>query len=328
MFKKTWRQIKIFIILIITLVCLPHSILPNRTDDTGRDDLENYKKLNESEQRLTEYKDTDESLRLKLVQLDIINKSRKKNNASPVKLDILASRVANKMCREAAENKYIGHWNLAGEEPYLRYAFAGGYDHISENAYGVWSSDNYTVSNSLISSMMKSGHEKFMAERAPNDGHKQNIIDKSHNFVGIGYYLAGKQFRYYEEFIDRYLDFENIPQVLNINESRSITVKTDGSFFLYYLIIYHEKFPVPQKVAQLTKTGSYQDFSNEEYKKLLAWELASYRYGNSYNIPLKFTREGLYYIHIYLDNKEIKNPSALNTKGKTEGCGIVIRVEK
>ena len=56
-----------------------------------------------------------------------------------VKLDILASRVANKMCREAAENNFIGHWNLAGEKPYHRYAFAGGYDHVSENAFGEWS---------------------------------------------------------------------------------------------------------------------------------------------------------------------------------------------
>ena len=91
-------------------------------------------------------KDNDEALKLKIDQLDFINKSRKRNNASPVKLDILASRVANKMAKEAAENEYLGHWNMAGEEPYLRYAFAGGYDHVSENAYGEWSSDNYNYS--------------------------------------------------------------------------------------------------------------------------------------------------------------------------------------
>ena len=40
--------------------------------------------------------------------------------------------------------------------------------------------------------MMKSGHEKFMAEKAPADGHKVNVIDKAHNFVGIGFYLVRK----------------------------------------------------------------------------------------------------------------------------------------
>jgi len=43
---------------------------------------------------------------------------------------------------------------------------------------------------------------------------------------------------------------------------------------------------------------------------------------------MKFAKEGLYYIHIYLDKKEIKKPSSLTTKGKIQGSGIVIKVEK
>src|SRR5664280_672241 len=203
MFKIDVKHIRKFIILIIVSVLVPQSMFPQKTENRGTNDLENYVELNEKEQRLIDFKDTEESLKLKLVQLGVINKSRMKHNALPVKLDILASRVANKMCREAAEDGYIGHWNMAGEEPYLRYAFAGGYDHVSENAYGEWSSDNYNVS--LTGALMKSGHDKFMAERAPNDGHIQNIIDKSHNWVGIGLFITGRQFRYYEEFIDRYL---------------------------------------------------------------------------------------------------------------------------
>ena len=84
-----------------------------------------YKMLNDNKKRLYEYRDDDNNLRLKLIQLDIINKSRKRHNAPPVKLDILASRVANMMSREAAENGYISHWNMKGEKPYHRYAFAG-----------------------------------------------------------------------------------------------------------------------------------------------------------------------------------------------------------
>ena len=122
------------------------------------------------------------------------------------------------MAKEAAENEYIGHWNMAGEEPYLRYAFAGGYDHVSENAYGEWSTENYSNNPQTIEFKMKEGHGKFMSETAPDDGHKQTIIDKAHNFVGIGYYLSGNQFRYYEEFIDRYLEFENIPASVNKGE--------------------------------------------------------------------------------------------------------------
>jgi uncharacterized protein YkwD len=324
MFRRKMKPIQTLLLLSL----FPIGLFPQGKANSAIDNLKLYMELNRKEVRMMEYKDNEEALKIKLTQLDVINKSRKRNRVSPVKLDILASRVANRMCREAAENNYVSHWNLAGEKPYHRYAFAGGHDHVSENAFGEWTSGNYSDSNSEISKMMESGHKSFMSERAPNDGHKKNIIDRTHNFVGIGFFASENQFRYYEEFIDRYFDFENIPSELKINESGSITVKTNGSYFLYYLIIYREKFPVALKVAQLKKTGSYQDFSNEEYMKLAAWELALYRHGNTYAIPLKFSREGLYYIQIYLDKKEIKNPSALNTKGKTGGCGIVIRVEK
>jgi uncharacterized protein YkwD len=314
--------------LVAIMVFVPSSLLSQVKNEPVQVDLAYYTDLNNKEVRLNEFKDSEAALGLKLKQLDIINKSRKHYRAAPVKLDILASRVANRMCREAAENGYVSHWNLAGEKPYQRYAFAGGYDHISENAYGEWSTANVGSSDKEISGMMAAGHGSFMAERAPADGHKKNVIDKSHNFVGIGYFATSSQFRYYEEFIDRYFGFENIPSQMKINESGSITVSTNGGSYLYFLIAYREKFPVPMKVTQLKKTGSYQDYTNEESLKLTGWELARYREGNVYNIPLKFTRDGLYYIHIYLDKKEVKNPGTISTKGKVEGSGIVIRVEK
>lgn len=326
MFRKIWKTLKYFIILAVILICLPHSIFPHAAEDSTQDELEKYLKQNDNETRLIEFKDSPDALKLKLIQLDIINKSRKKYNADPVKLDILASRVANKMSKEAAENNYTGHWNLAGEKPYHRYGMAGGYDHVSENAYAEWSSEKYQLSNEMISSLMKSGHASFISERAPNDGHKKTIIDKSHNYVGIGFYLAGKQFRYYEEFIDRYFEFENIPAAVKTGEPFDITLKTDGKSFLYFLIVYYEKYPSPLTPAQISSKGSYSDFTENDYSKLFAWDLSRYRNGTLYQIPLKFSEAGLYYIHIYTDKKEIKEHGSLDTKGKTPYSGIVIKV--
>ena len=328
MFRKTFKQLKYLLIIVVILACFPRSILPHQTSVIEKDDLENYIRLNENELKLMEYKDSEDALKLKLIQLGVINTNRKKFRADPVKLDILASRVANKMCREAGENKFVGHWNMAGEKPYQRYAFAGGNDHVSENAFGEWSSDNYNVSNSLISSLMKKGHNSFMSERAPANGHKQNIIDKFHNYVGIGFYLSGIQFRYYEEFIDRYFEFENIPAEVKPGEPFSITLKTNGNDFLYYMIVYRENFPEELKPARIMKKGSYDDFSTEQYLSIPAWDLARYRSGITYKIPLMFSKEGLYYIHIFSDKKEILKPGSLNTKGKSPASGIVIRANK
>jgi hypothetical protein len=293
----------------------------------GKGDFAHYRSLNEKETRLSGYKDSDEALSMKLVQLALINSSRKKYDADPVKLDILASRVANKMCREAAENGYVSHWNLAGEKPYHRYAFAGGYDHVSENAYGEWTSGGqYEISNTLIANMMKDGHGRFMKERAPNDGHKKNIIDKAHNYVGLGFHITKSHFSYYEEFINRQLVFSDIPVSLRVNEAATITIDTRGKSYLYFLMVYREKFPQPRKLSQLKNTGGYDDYTDELYLQIPAWDLAKYNRDFVYKIPLKFSKEGLYYIHIYTDKKQNTGQSALTTKGKAPLSGIVISV--
>ncbi len=327
MFTKLWKTLKFFIAIAVVLIILPHSILPSRSSDVRKETLDEYSRLNNAEKRLSDFRDDDEALKLKLQQLEIINASRKKNNAPPVKLDILASRVANKMSMDAAVNDFTGHWNTAGEKPYHRYAFAGGQDHVSENAYGEWSSANYISTPALISSMMKTGHGKFMSERPPADGHRKTVIDKSHNYVGIGYYLQGKQFRYYEEFIDRYLEFENIPSAVKEGEAFNITVKTGKGTFLYFLTAYREEFPSPVSPAKLKNKGGYADYGDEQTIKVNPWELARFRRGNNYTIPLKFSKSGLYYVHIYIDDKEAANASSMSTQGKTQASGIVIKVE-
>ncbi len=327
MFRKFWKTIKFFLIIAIVLICLPRSIFPSQTSEIGKSEMEYYNRLNDSEKRLAAFKDDEEALKLKLMQLEVINISRKRNKAGALKLDILASRVANRMCREAADNNYLGHWDLAGEKPYLRYAFAGGYDHVSENAYGKWSSDRFTPSASNISSMMRVGHDTFMAEKAPNDGHKKNIINKMHNFVGIGYYLSGNQFRYYEEYIDRYLEFEDIPAEVKIDEPFSITVRTPPENSLYYLVIYRENFPEPMTPRQIGNKGSYEDFTGDQFLGMGGWDLDPFSKGSVYKIPLRFPKEGLYYIQIYSGKKEENSRSSVTTKGKTPVSGIVIAVK-
>ena len=326
MFRKFWKTVKFFLIIGILLICLPHSILPKKADDVRKDEYEQYAKLNDAENRLKEYRDDEDALKLKIRQLEVINASRRKHNAGPVKLDILASRVANKMCREAAENNYLGHYNLAGEKPYHRYAFAGGYDHITENAYGEWTTGAYNVTGQVAYSMMNKGHSTFMAEKPPYDGHLKNVINKSHNFVGIGYYLSDRQFRYYEEFVDRKFEFENIPTAVKPGVPFSITVRTSGDTYLYYLVAYREEFPVPMKPEAISRKGSYPDFTEEQYIRIPAWDLAKMRSGSAYTIPLKFSDPGLYYIQIYEDKKEISGHGSVNTAGKTPFSGIVITV--
>jgi uncharacterized protein YkwD len=318
-------MIKMRYLIVLCLTCT--QLFSQQGNYPANPDFGYYKELNDKEVRLAEYKDNDEALKLKLNQLNAINNSRNRYRVSPLRFDILSSRVANKMCREAAENGYLSHINLAGEKPYHRYALAGGYDHIAENASSQSTSGSYEKSSAAIAEMMKEGHESFMSERAPYDGHKKNVIKGSHNYVGLGYYITDHEFRYYEEYVDRYLEFENIPTVMKTGVQGSITIITKGKIYPYFLIVYRDEFPKPQTVSQLQRTGSYGDFSNEDYLDIPAWDLTRYKNGNRYTIPLKFTKEGLFYLQLYIDDNEYTGSTALDTKGKTVATGIVIKVE-
>ena len=315
------KKLSKIIILVAIVVCMPASITTSSSELVL---INEYIQLNDAEKRLPEYKDDVEALRLKLAQVDIINASRKRNRADAVKLDILASRVANKIAVEAAQNDFTGHWNLRGEKPYHRWAAAGGHDNVTENAYGEWTSARYEISPATIASMMLNGHKAFMAERPPNDGHKKTTINTYHNFVGLGFALTENRFRYYEEYINRYIEYKDIPQNVKTDTEFTINVKPMNNEFLYFMVVYRDRPLVPMTPEQIRRRASYSDFGDEEVMKIPAWDLAKYRSTDGYSIPLKFSREGIYYIQMYLDKTELTTPRSINTRGKEPASGIVI----
>ena len=289
--------------------------------------FEEYKILNNQETRYLEYKDTEEMLAVKLAQLLYINRSRELYNVQPVKLDILASRVANRMSREACEENYTGHWNTRGEKPYHRYAFAGGVDHVVENASAKWSSGSFENSPGTYSNFMMEAHDQFMAERPPYDGHKQNCIDPNHNYIGIGCYLVGGQFRYYEEFLDRYIDFIEVKSTVSVNEPINLRIKPiDRDSYIFAVLVYFEEMPSRMTPSEINNMGSYPDFTNTTELSLWPWDLDVNQHTGVYTIPLSFRRRGSFYVQIYLSEEEYRGGYA-STEGKIQASGLVIRIE-
>jgi uncharacterized protein YkwD len=287
---------------------------------------ERYRSLNEAEGRLEEYRDSDESLALKLAELAYINASRARYRSPAVELDILASRVANRQALEAAQNGFRGHWNLRGEKPYQRYAFAGGTDHVSENASATWTSGEFLRSLGKVSTFMAEAHDRFMAERAPNDGHKRNCIAPEHTHVGLGFHLAKSAFAYYEEFVDRYLEFVDPPFAAGRGERVQIAVRPlREGLFAYAVITFWEPFPKAMTVAEVNARGSYSDYTSVQEHTLWPWELVTDEAGLT-RIPLTFSRAGLYYVQVYLDTKKPSGHSA-DTRGKIQASGLVVRVD-
>lgn len=289
-------------------------------------DIEKYILLNNNEQRLLRYKDDNKTIILKLKQLILINASRKKHRKQPVELDIFASRVANKIATQAATENFMGHWNTQGESPYQRFAFAGGKDHIMENASALSSTQNLPEKDDDISSYMQQAHNAFMAEKAPNDGHKQNCINTYHNFVGIGYYLYKNQFRYYEEFVDRYIVFGEFPTNVSIDQRIHIPVKAINDKHIYMALTYYEKTPSKMSVSSINKRKKYDDFTKELSQQILPWNLPKPNKDNFYNLEFTFKKKGLYYIQIFLDKTPYVSGKA-TTKNKIQASGVVISVK-
>ncbi|MGQ1787865.1 CAP domain-containing protein [Saccharicrinis sp. GN24d3] len=288
-------------------------------------EVKKYHQLNDQEIRLGEYKDDKSVLLIKLNQLAHINASRKKYRKPPVQLDILASRVANKIAKEAALGNFMGHFNTRGEKPYHRYAFAGGTAHVSENASALSSSEHLASAPKDIAAYMQQAHNAFMAERAPNDGHKQNCIDPNHNSVGLGFHLHKGQFRYYEEFLDLYMTTGDFKTTVTANEKFKIPVKPIKGKYVHMILAYYEKFPNPMSASAINRQMKYDDYTNDLAYKILPWELPKPNARGFTELAFDFKKKGLYYIQIYLDDKPYTSGSA-STKNKIQASGIVITV--
>jgi hypothetical protein len=72
MFRKTWKTIKIFLIIIVILICVPHSFFPKKESKDQKNEL----KSNQKEQSITGLKNS---------MSDTIPKSSSQNNTSKLK---------------------------------------------------------------------------------------------------------------------------------------------------------------------------------------------------------------------------------------------------
>lgn len=299
-----------------------------RAHHISREEFAYYQILNNKEHRLSTYRDDDLMLLSKIILLHHINESRRKYSVPSLKLNILASRVANKMSRKSCDNGFFGHWNLQGEKPYHRYAFAGGTDHVSENASALITTGRISPEFDNIVKLMENAHSGFMEEKAPNDGHKQTVIGPFHNYVGIGMASCPQGFRYYEEYLDRYLQFGPFQQTIKKGETAAIQFRLlDKKLYPYAIIGYYEP---PLKLMtrdQINRLNSYNDFTEEIAFQLWPWEIPSPNRDGYITIRKRFNKKGLYYIQIYLSKEPYQGGRRASNRGKIQASGIVIKVE-
>jgi uncharacterized protein YkwD len=204
--------------------------------------------------------------------LELINRDRKDNgDLSPVALDDIANTAAQKHAEEMAQNIYLSHTNLAGQKPDQRYTEAGGVDSVGENTYVWWWSQVQPPpvpqplqqpEQTFAKSDLDAIEATYMAEVPPMDGHRRQILNPYHTHVGIGLGRAtdGKTISLgnTQEFVDRYLDLDAIPQTAMAGDKIKVSGKYSPDKPLYALALGIEELPATKTRDEVSKLVGYQ----------------------------------------------------------------------
>jgi len=138
-----------------------------------------------------------------------INRERVAAGVPSLEYDLRGAKVGDEFCLDSATKGYVGHWDLQGRAPYLRWALSGGVDFHAQNVSSE-SRRGYGYRES-IERLLMDAHQRFMTEQPPDDGHRKTVLDPMFTHVGIGCALVGGEFRMTEEYSSKVADWVQIP---------------------------------------------------------------------------------------------------------------------
>jgi uncharacterized protein YkwD len=186
-----------------------------------------------------------------------INRDRAEAGLPPVAYEPRAALVGDHFCLDAAMAGTVGHWDLQGRTPYLRWALAGGLDYHSQNTAS-YSFSSGSVDRPLADLLLEA-HEIFMAERPPRDGHRRAVLDPTNTHVGIGMAVVGGEFRMSEEFTSVALPWIELPaKPLRAGEWASFASGVPDVLEVESIELRHEPEPRALKRGDLVNRGAYR----------------------------------------------------------------------
>ncbi|KWT86744.1 CAP domain-containing protein [Candidatus Magnetominusculus xianensis] len=264
--------------------------------------------------------------KLRQQQLAQINKSRTSHGLSSVSLDDKASKAAQRHCEAMVAGDFFGHTGLNGARPFHRYNLdEGGDGHVAENICLFKSSQAHTTDDKTMAELAAKGHGMFMAEVPPEDGHRQNILEKWHNYVGLGVSVKGGSYTYCEEFLDKYIDISGpLSKTIPYGQKIEFTgaVISPGEFGLYMIAVTYDAALVPPAKPQ---PSSYKDAGAQKAAVLPPWDFNKdgRRYdkrSGKFSISMKMEKKGYYYVVFYLK----ENPSSIPYEGARSNSSAAV----
>jgi uncharacterized protein YkwD len=189
---------------------------------------------------------------------ELVNRDRVAVGLEPVEWDDTAAVAAREHAEEMALHGYLSHWNLRGYGPEHRYAFAGGRDAVQENVYSYY--QRYATGEGMPIrdwySAVETAQQSFMSSPA----HQDNILLPAHTHVGIGiaYDRARGELRIAQEFLNRYVVLEPVPEAIRPGDAIQIAGRVLPGASTPLINLAYEPFPAPRTVEELNATSAYE----------------------------------------------------------------------
>jgi len=240
-----------------------------------------------------------------------VNSERQAEGLSELALDELASRVAGEHAADMSKNEYIGHWGSDGLKPYQRFSFAGGIDGIRENVSAAYNIAG--LSPLRVFSDLRDMHARMLAEKPPNDGHRQSILTSQNTHVGFGVALKGRDLRLTELYLARYLQLKPFTQTAKLKATITLSGKLlSPKYALHEVDVYYEALPQKPDQQWLRTLRSYS--LPDEYYSLrpkapfgaiyVDGGTGDYEWDREghFKVPVKFKREtpGIYTMQFWI----------------------------
>jgi uncharacterized protein YkwD len=186
-----------------------------------------------------------------------LNEERRAAGAPPVAYDLLAARVGDAFCLDAARTRSSGHWDVAGRPPYLRWGLAGGVDYHAEN-FGSLTRTGANVEEAEVPAFLLDAHARMMAEVPPGDGHRRTILDPEWTHVGIGAAFVGGEFRMAEEFSRHVAEWVEVPtEPLPAGARAPFAVKLPAGWALAAIEVGFEAPARPMSREEIARRKAY-----------------------------------------------------------------------
>ena len=282
-----------------------------------------YAKAKKDEAKSEENEDSPEVAAIRQAMLSQLNKDRAKHSLAPVSMDPLCVKVGDKHTKEEQKYTFLGHQLQDGYNPYYHYSQAGGNDYNAQNAAARWGySDDQKSLDTIIDWVLDSQYRMY-SEVAPNDGHRKCMLDKNHNYVGIGIAYSNKDCFVNQEFINRYATISDVPR--NASLSEVVILKGTPLSSKYKICgasIFYEPFPktlTPEEINNIwhyslpaERTNLYPVVEGCTYRDGSKGDIKIDESTGSFEYPVKFykNQQGVYTaVTWFVDKTDAKSPS-------------------